>query len=43
MQNEMTTEYLSFLVSPTVGSVTEYRMCNESDIQTIPAKSQQTY
>ena len=39
----MTTEYLSFLASPTVGSATEYRLCNESDLQAIPAKSQQTY
>ena len=43
MQNEMTPEYLSSLAPPTVGSTTRYRLSNESDLQTIPAKSQQYY
>ena len=43
MQNEMTPEYLSSLAPPTVGSTTRYRLRNESDLQTIPAKSQQYY
>ena len=43
MQNEMTPEYLSSLAPPTVGSTTRYRLRNESDLQTIPAKSQQCY
>ena len=43
MQNEMTPEYLSALAPPTVGSTTRYRLRNESDLQTIPAKSQQYY
>ena len=38
MQNEMTPEYLSSLAPPTVGSTTRYRLRNESDLQTIPAK-----
>ena len=43
MQNGMTPEYLSSLAPPTVGSTTRYRLRNESDLQTIPAKSQQYY
>ena len=39
MQNEMTPEYRSSLEPPTVCS-TRYRLRNESDLQTIPAKSQ---
>ena len=42
MQNEMTPEYLSSIAPPTVGSA-RYRLRNESDLQTIPAKSQQYY
>ena len=43
MQNEMTSEYLSSLAPPTVGSTTRYRLSNELDLQTIPAKSQQYF
>ena len=39
----MTTEYLSSLAPSTVGSTTRDRLRNESDLQTIPAKSQQYY
>ena len=39
----MTPEYLSPLAPPTVGSTTRYRLRNESDLQTISAKSQQYY
>ena len=39
----MTPEYLSFLALPTVGRTTRYTLRNESDHQTIPAKSQQYY
>ena len=43
MQNEMTPEYLSSLAPQAVDSTTRYRLRNESDLQTIPAKSQQYY
>ena len=43
MQNEMTPEYLSTVAPQTVGSTTRYKLRNESDLQTIPAKSQQYY
>ena len=43
MQNEITPQYLSSLAPPTVSSTTRYRLCNESDLQTIPAESQQYY
>ena len=43
MQNEMTPEYLSSLAPPTVGSTTKYRLCNESGLQNIAAKSQRYY
>ena len=43
MQNEMTHEYLSSLAPSTVGRTTKYKLRNESDLQTIPAKSQQYY
>ena len=41
MQHGMTPEYLSSLVPPTVGSTARYPLRNESDLQTVPAKSQQ--
>ena len=41
MQNAMTPEHLSSLAHPTVGSTPRYRLCNESDLHTIPARSQQ--
>ena len=43
MQNGLTPEYLSSLVPPTVGSTVRYALRNNSDLQTIPAKSQQYY
>ena len=43
MQNEMTPEYLSSFVPPTVGSTIRYRLRHESDFQNILAKSQQYY
>ena len=43
MQHGMTPEYLSSLVPPTVGSTARYPLCNESDLQTVPAKSQQYF
>ena len=41
LQNEMTPEYISSLAPSTLGRTTRYRLGNESDLQTIPAKSQQ--
>ena len=41
MQHGITPEYLSPLVTPTVGSTARYPLRNESDLQTVPAKSQQ--
>ena len=43
MQNETTPEYLSFLALSTVGSTMRYTLRNESELQTIPVKSQQCY
>ena len=43
MQHGMTPEYLSSLVPPTVGSTARYPLRNESDLQTVPAKSQQYF
>ena len=43
MQNGMTPEYLSSLVPPTVGSAVRYNLRNDSDLQTVPAKSQQYF
>ena len=43
MQHGMTPEYLSSLVPPTVGSIARYPLRNESDLQTVPAKSQQYF
>ena len=43
MQNGLTPEYLSSLVPPSVGSTVRYALRNNSDLQTIPAKSQQYY
>ena len=40
MQHGMTPEYLSLLVPPTVGSTARHPLRNESDLQTVPAKSQ---
>ena len=43
MNNELTPEYLSSLVPPTVGSAVRYPLRNESNLQTVPAKSNQYY
>ena len=43
MNNELTPEYLSSLVPPTVGSAVRYPLRNESNLQTVPAKSKQYY
>ena len=43
MQIGLTPEYLSSLIPPSVGSTVRYALCNNSDLQTIPAKSQQYY
>ena len=43
MQNGLTPEYFSSLVQPSVGSTVRYALRNNSDLQTIPAKSQQYY
>ena len=43
MQNGLTPEYLSSLVPLSVGSTVRYALRNNSDLQTIPAKSQQYY
>ena len=43
MLNGMTPEYLSSLVPPTFRSTVRYNLCNESDLQTVPAKSQQYF
>ena len=36
-------EYLSSLVPPTVGNISQYNLRNETNLQTIPARSQQYY
>ena len=43
MNNELTPEYLYSLVPPTVGSAVRYPLRNESNLQTVPAKSKQYY
>ena len=43
MQHGVTPEYLSSLVPPTVGSTARYPLRNESDLQIVPAKSQQYF
>ena len=43
MHNEMTPEYLSSLVPPSVGSTVRYALRNESNLQTVPAMSRQYY
>lgn len=43
MVNNMTPEYLSSLVPPTVGSISRYNLRNETNLQTIPARSQHYY
>ena len=45
MGNSLAPEYLSSLVPPTVGNISKYDyiLCNETNLQTIPARSQQYY
>ena len=43
MSNYLVPEYLSSLVPPTVGNISQYNLRNETNLQTIPARSQQYY
>ena len=43
MINSLAPEYLSSLVPPTVGNISQYYLRNETNLQTIPARSQQYY
>ena len=43
MINSLAPEYLSSLVPPTVGNISQYHLRNETNLQTIPARSQQYY
>ena len=43
MINSLAPEYLSSLVPPTVGNISQYNFRNETNLQTIPAISQQYY
>ena len=43
MINYLVPEYLSSLVPPTVGNISQYNLCNETKFQTISARSQQYY
>ena len=43
MINYLVPEYLSSLVPPTVGNISQYNLRNETNLQTIPARSQQYY
>ena len=43
MINSLAPEYLSPLVPPTVGNISQYNLRNETNLQTIPARSQQYY
>ena len=43
MINSLAPEYLSSLVPPTVGNISQYNLRNETNLQTIPARSQQYY
>ena len=43
MINSLALEYLSSLVPPTVGNISQYNLRNETNLQTIPARSQQYY
>ena len=43
MINPLASEYLSSLVPPTVGNISQYNLRNETNLQTIPARSQQYY
>ena len=43
MINSLAPEYLSSPVPPTVGNISQYNLRNETNLQTIPARSQQYY
>ena len=43
MINSLAPEYLSSLVPPTVGNISQYNLRNETNLQTIPARCQQYY
>ena len=43
MDNELTPEYLSSLLPPTVGSTVRYPLRNQSNLQTVPARSEQYF
>ena len=43
MINSLAPKYLSSLVPPTVGNISQYNLRNETNLQTIPARSQQYY
>ena len=43
MINSLAPEYFSSLVPPTVGNISQYNLRNETNLQTVPARSQQYY
>ena len=43
MINSLAPEYLSSLASQTVGNISQYNLRNKTNLQTIPARSQQYY
>ena len=43
MINSLAPEYLSSLLPPTVCNISQYNLCNETNLQTFPARSQQYY
>ena len=43
MINSLAPEYLSSLVPPTVGNISQYNLRNETNLQTMPARSKQYY
>ena len=43
MINSLAPEYLSSLVPPTVCNISQYNLRNETNLQTVPARSQQYY
>ena len=43
MINSLAPEYHSSLVPPTVGNISQYNLRNETNLQTIPVRSQQYY
>ena len=43
MINSLAPEYISSLVPPTVGNISQYNLRNKTNLQTVPARSQQYY